>query len=82
MPKENEISLVVESDDSSSSELRLLGEQRCQHPSNSHSYFGIEVVQNKLRDMLSSDCMMPDRFLELNTGDFEDRQHALKMSDE
>ena len=63
--EENEISLIVESDNSSAFELLVLGEKGGKQSTNFDTDFGVKVVQYKLRDMLSGNSMMFDFFLEL-----------------
>lgn len=76
MPEEDKVSLVVEGNNSSASKLRLLGEEGCQKSTNSNSNFGVKIIQDKFRDMLSSDSVVLNLFLVLHAGDFEDCQHA------
>jgi hypothetical protein len=63
--KENEISLIVKSDNSSSFEFRVLGEERGKESANFDTDFGVKIIEDEFRDVLSGDCMMFDLFLEL-----------------
>ena len=80
MSEKYEVSLVVKSSDSSALKLRILREQRSKKSAYFNTDFGVEVVQNKLRNMFSSNCMMLDIFLELKTGDLKYTEHSFKMS--
>lgn len=79
MPEENEISLIVESNDSSSFKLRILREQWSQKSTNFDTDFGVKIVKNELRNVLSSNSMMFDFFLELNTAYLKNSHHSFQM---
>lgn len=80
--EKDEVSLVVESHNSSALELGVLGEQRSEESSDFDTDFGVEVVQDELGNVLGGDCVVLDLFLELNVGHFEDSKHALQVSDQ
>lgn len=80
--EEYEISLVVECYYSSASELGLLGEQGGHQAPNPHSHFGVEVVENEFRDVIGGKPMPLDILLELHTGNLEDGEGALEVSDQ
>lgn len=82
VPEEDEVSLVVEGDHPSSSELGVLREERGEQPAHSHAYLRVEVVEDQLRDVLCRNCVVLDLLLVLHTGDFEDGQHAFQVPDE
>ena len=81
MSEENEVSLVVEGNDSSALELRILREQRGKEPANFETDFGVKVVENEFRNVLSCHTMMLDILLERQTRDLEHTQHSFKMPD-
>lgn len=77
VPEEDEIPLIVEGHHSSTPKLRLLREERSEQSAQSHSHFGVEVIEDELRDVLSGDGVVPYLLLELDTGDFKDCEHSL-----
>ncbi len=80
VPEKNEVSLVVEGDDSSAFELRVLGEEGGKEPADLDTDFGVKVVENEFRDVLTGNSMVFDFFLELYISDLEHPKHAFKMS--
>ncbi len=81
MSEEDEISLIMESDDSSALELRILREEWGEKPSYFDTDFGVEVIENEFGDMFCGYGMMFDVLLELDIGDFKYAQHSFQMSD-
>lgn len=77
MPEEYEISLIMEGNDASPAKLRLLREEWGEQPPQSNSNLRVEVIEDKFRDMLSRDSMMPNLLLEFDTCDFENCKHSL-----
>ncbi len=80
VPEENEVSLVVEGDDSSAFELRVLGEEGGEEPADLDTDFGVKVVENEFGDVLTGDSMVFNLFLELDISDLEHPKHAFKMA--
>ena len=58
MSEEDEISLVVKSDNSACCELGSLGEESCQHAADPMSKHGVEVVKDKLGVRVAGSCTM------------------------
>jgi hypothetical protein len=80
MSEEDEISLIVESDDSPSLEFWILWEERSKESSDFNTDFGVEVIEDKFGYMLSGQSMIFDIFLGLDTGDLEYTKHSFEVS--
>lgn len=79
MSKEDEISLVMKSNNPSPSKFWLLGEQGGQKSAYSDSHPRVEVVQDQLRHMFSRHCMVLYLLLIFNVCDFKDCQQSFEM---
>ena len=79
MTEEDEVSLVVESYHTTAFELGVLREQGGEETAYLYAYFGVEVVQDHLGDVLTGHRVMLDVLLKFNAGNLEHPQHALQM---
>lgn len=71
MSEEDEVALVVESDDAAAVKFWLPGEESSQETFDAVSQSRVEVVQDQFRQVLRRVPVVPNLFVEDNAGDLE-----------